>query len=354
MNRAAAHGILRCHPAAARYRPRVGRALRVAGGLAAALLLAAAIALAWLWRDRPDPLASGLAPAPVAAPGAEGVRVTWLGVTTLLFDDGETQLLTDGFFSRPGLIDLALGLPVEPDLAAIEAALSRYGIDRLAAVIPVHSHYDHAMDTGEVARRTGAVVVGSRSTAQIARGAGVAEERIAVPEEGAPLRFGAFTLALYRSRHAPLADGGPPFPGTIDAPLVPPAPISAWREGASYSIAVLHPRGAALVQGSAGYVEGALEGVEAEVVMLGVGGLSRLGREHCERYWREIVETPGARRVFPIHWDDLSLPYGDVRASPRVVDDLDRSLGWLVALARRGAPPRRVERLPFGRPVVLY
>jgi L-ascorbate metabolism protein UlaG (beta-lactamase superfamily) len=105
-------------------------------------------------------------------------------VTTLRFDDGETRSLTDGFFSRPGLRDLALDRPVAPELAGIERALAEAGIERVAAPIPVHSHYDHAMDAGEVAKRTGALVVGSTSTAQVARGAGLAEESIAVPAEG--------------------------------------------------------------------------------------------------------------------------------------------------------------------------
>ena len=32
------------------------------------------------------------------------VKVTFFGVSTLLFDDGETQILLDGFFSRPSIL----------------------------------------------------------------------------------------------------------------------------------------------------------------------------------------------------------------------------------------------------------
>ncbi len=78
------------------------------------------------------------------------VEVQWLGVATLVFDDGRTRLLTDGFFSRPGLGDLVFGRPVSPDLTAIEDGLRRAGVDRADAVMTVHSHYDHAMDAPEV------------------------------------------------------------------------------------------------------------------------------------------------------------------------------------------------------------
>src|SRR6201996_226271 len=46
--------------------------------------------------------------APVAGPDAP-LSVTWMGVATLLLDDGSSALMTDGFFSRPSLRQLAVG-----------------------------------------------------------------------------------------------------------------------------------------------------------------------------------------------------------------------------------------------------
>ena len=43
---------------------------------------------------------------PAAQPDTP-LSVTWLGVATLLLDDGSSALMTDGFFSRPGLTQLA-------------------------------------------------------------------------------------------------------------------------------------------------------------------------------------------------------------------------------------------------------
>ena len=37
-----------------------------------------------------------------------GLRVMFLGVSTLLLDDGETAILTDGFFTRPNSRQLLL------------------------------------------------------------------------------------------------------------------------------------------------------------------------------------------------------------------------------------------------------
>jgi L-ascorbate metabolism protein UlaG (beta-lactamase superfamily) len=40
-------------------------------------------------------------PAATVPPGQ--VRAVYLGVSTILFDDGRAGIVTDGFFSRPGL-----------------------------------------------------------------------------------------------------------------------------------------------------------------------------------------------------------------------------------------------------------
>jgi L-ascorbate metabolism protein UlaG (beta-lactamase superfamily) len=325
------------------------------GVIVLAVILVAFLAGAWLWNDRVDLASLNLPTAQTGTTDGGAVTVTWLGVTTLLFDDGETRLLTDGFFSRPGVIDLALDRSVSPDIAGIEHALREAGVSQLAAIMTVHSHFDHAMDTGEVAKRTGAVVLGSASTANLARGAGLPENRIVDWTDGGSRSFGRFTVTFIRSRHMPLdAEGNPPFPGTIDVPLVPPAPISAWREGGSYSIVIAHPRGTALVQGSAGYVEDALNGVPADVVLLGIAGLARLGREYTSAYWDQIVVRTGARRVLPIHHDDFTRSYGEVRPFPRIVDDLETSFGWLNELATGGEKPVSIELLPWGTPVKLF
>ncbi len=65
------------------------------------LVVAAGAAMTWLWHDRPRLDDIRWPSATVASASvADQVTVTWLGVSTLLFDDGETQILIDGFFSR--------------------------------------------------------------------------------------------------------------------------------------------------------------------------------------------------------------------------------------------------------------
>jgi L-ascorbate metabolism protein UlaG (beta-lactamase superfamily) len=88
------------------------------------------------------------------------VTVRFSGTSTLLFSDGETRWMVDRWFSRPGPLRLLLG-KIGPDLQAIDCGLAANDVLELDAVLPVHSHYDHAMDAPAVAGRTGALLLGS-------------------------------------------------------------------------------------------------------------------------------------------------------------------------------------------------
>jgi L-ascorbate metabolism protein UlaG (beta-lactamase superfamily) len=237
----------------------------------------------------------------------------------------------------------------------IDFVLHEYRINRLAVIVPAHSHYDHAMDVGAIANRSSASILGSESTANIARGAGVPEDQVVVAEPGAAYAFGQFTVTLVPTLHAPVGlRGEVPIPGTIDEPLTTPAPVTAWREGGSYSIVIAHPQGTAIVQGSAGYVEGALDDVHADVVMLGVGLLESLGRDYAERYWQSLVTATGAARVFPVHFEDYTRPFGEIVLPPIVLDDFRKTAGWLVEFRDTWDKDTEISLPEFGRPIVLY
>lgn len=264
---------------------------------------------------------------------ATAVGVMWMGVSTLLVTDGTSAILTDGFFSRPGLVDVA-ARKLTPSIERIEAALSRSGIGRLDAVLPVHTHYDHALDSAAVAERTGAILLGGDSAANLARGQGLPEDRIAVATAGEAIELGAFEVTLVESAHCPPDR----YPGSITAPVIPPAKASAYRCGQAWSTLVQHrPSGRRLlIQGSAGFVPGALAGRHADAAYLGVGQLGVQPELYIRQYWNETVRAVGARRVVLIHWDDFFRPLtAPLRALPYAGDDLDVTMRVLGALAER-------------------
>jgi L-ascorbate metabolism protein UlaG (beta-lactamase superfamily) len=320
-----------------------------------ALLALATIVVSRLWQDRPAVADFGWPTATPARDTNAAVTVTWLGISTLLFDDGDTQILIDGTFTRIRVTDIAPLQTISSDVATINHALSKYRIDRLAAIVPAHSHFDHAMDIGYIANRTSAVILGSQSTANIAKGAGVPVDQYQTLADGEIRQFGNFTITLLASRHAPIGtDGEAWFPGSIDSPLRQPAHVSAWREGVTWSILIGHPRGTTLIKGSAGYIPGKLQGVTADVAILGIAGLAGLGREYVDDYWQETIAATGARRLIAVHFDDFTAPFGEIVLFPKLADDIIKTAGWLDKLIAAEDGDVSIELPPFGQPIELY
>ena len=323
-------------------------------GLSVVVVALLAIAgLAWAFTDRPDysPYASMELPAAKDAP----LTVTFVGVSTLLISDGTTHLMTDGFASRPSLVRLVAGT-VAPEADRVHGMLKRLDVDKLDAVAVLHAHYDHAMDAPEVARQTGAVVLGCQSVENIARGARLPAAQMRVVEPGVSHRFGEFTLTFVPSAHIDVGVNAATLGGTIDAPLSAPARATAWQEGVTWSLHVAHPSGSMLVQGSAGFVPDALSELRADVVLLGVGLLGKADRDHQEGLLHHVVDAVGARRVIAVHFDDFMTPLDEpLRLFPRFIDDFPAAMAPLYAWQKLDAGrslallPRFVPVSPFPR-----
>lgn len=262
-------------------------------------------------------------------PGA--LRCVFLGVSTLLFHDGETAVLTDGFFSRPGLLRMRFGR-LRPDRRRIEDGLRRAGTDALDAVFVVHSHYDHALDSPAVAAVTGARLIGSASTRNIALGQGFPDERFQQVVVVEPFTIGRFTLTALPARHSP----GDIAPGEIERPLRLPVRATDYRTGACYSLHVRHDGRELLVHASAHSVPGALDGYAAETVYLGVGALGKQDQAFRKAYWARLVTATGARRVVPVHWDDFFRPLDrPLRPFRAFLDDFPATMDFLTRTAAR-------------------
>ena len=265
-------------------------------------------------------------PSPVA-PGA--LRARFFGATTIQLDDGQTAVMTDGFFSRPGLMEVFFR-DIVPDRSRIDMALRKGNVSKLAALLVAHSHHDHAMDCAVVAHRTGALLVGSASTANIGRGYGMTDDQLRIVKHRDTLDFGRFTVEIFASPHSP----GGSNPGEIAAPLRPPVRASAYKEGGSYAFLLRHPQGNILIHPSANFVPGLYKGVKADAVFLSIGLLGKQSQAFARDYWREVVQATGAKLVIPIHWDDFTRPLNEpLQPMPHLMDDFERGMQSLLKLA---------------------
>jgi L-ascorbate metabolism protein UlaG (beta-lactamase superfamily) len=247
---------------------------------------------------------------------------TYFGTSTILFYDGATRILIDGFFSRPGKLRLAF--PLRPNRERIAEALGT--IDRIDAIFVAHSHYDHVLDTATVAKLTGAAVFGSESTKNVVRTGEVIDD-------GFKRDFGRFRVTVFRTPHSL----PPRYEGIIRKPLRRAVRLSAYREGGNFSFIVEHDGRAVLVVPSCNLPGGKFHGVRAEAVFLSVGMLGKQDPAFAAAYWQETVTTTGAKRVIPIHWDDptrrLCRPF---KPLPRIIDDFRKAKKMIDELEGNG------------------
>jgi L-ascorbate metabolism protein UlaG (beta-lactamase superfamily) len=272
------------------------------------------------------------------------VCVTWMGTAGLYVTDGDTGFFIDPFVSRYGLIKVLSGFSLPPKTHIIQDWLNRIGCHHADAVIVSHSHYDHALDAPFFAQKTGAILMGSDSTAWIGRGAGLPENQIKVVGPDDRVRLGKFEIIFIKSKHSKAVFGRVPWPGDITEPLIPPAAASEYHLGRIFSLLVTHPQGSFVHLGSAGFIEGMFEGVKAHTLFLSIAG-----RGDTRELLRSTALALKANQIIPIHFDNFFSPLNE-----------KMSILWGVKVsefyktAYLVAPDIAIQTAPLGRQVVLF
>ena len=235
------------------------------------------------------------------------MKVTFFGTTTLLFDDGKDQVLFDAHMTRPSLPRYIFGSAFT-DRKVIDRELRLHHVDRLKAIFISHSHHDHVMDAPYIANKTGAVIYGSRSALNVARGGGVPENQLAEFSAETGFQVGDFRIKVIPSLHSKPNILNNDLGQTIDEPLPQPARLRSYKEGGSWDFYVEAGDKRFMIRPSFNYIEGQMDGYRADVLFLGVAGLQKADRETERAFYRETIGKLRPRLVVPIHWDNFFSP----------------------------------------------
>ncbi len=233
------------------------------------------------------------------------LKITFFGTTTLLFDDGRDQILFDAHFTRPSIKKYIAGANVETNTALCDKLISLHHIDRLRAIFISHTHHDHVMDAPYVADRCGAIIYGSSSAKNVALGGGIPEDRTVVFKDGSEYSIGEYKIRIIKSLHSKPNRFNNDLGVPIENPLVQPASLRDYKEGGSYDFFIEHGEKKILIRPSFNYIEGQLEGIQADVLFLGVAGLAKADGDMEKAFFAETVEKTMARLVIPVHWDNF-------------------------------------------------
>jgi L-ascorbate metabolism protein UlaG (beta-lactamase superfamily) len=253
-------------------------------------------------------------------PTNNAVKVTFFGVSTLLFDDGETQFLIDGFFSRYSLWK-ALATKIETDSILIDQLVAEYKMNRVKGIFVTHSHYDHAFDVAYSTKKMHTTLYGSGSTLNIARGGDVKEEQLSLFQPYQNIQLGKFTIQVIPSRHSPnsaLKDESL----SIEKPIRQPANMKVYLEGGSYDFLIKHNGKNIYVKPSPNFIEGALDSLKADVVFIGIATITKQTLDWQDKFYEQTVGTLKPTLVIPLHWDNFFRPISEhLVMLPRFVND---------------------------------
>jgi L-ascorbate metabolism protein UlaG (beta-lactamase superfamily) len=264
-----------------------------------------------------------------SAPTNGQVKVTFFGVSTLLFDDGETQFLIDGFFTRPPFLKL-LTSEISTDTTLIDGLISQYKMDRVKGIFPTHSHYDHAFDVAYTTRKMHATLYGSASSLNIGRGGGLKEEQLHLTKPYEEIQLGKFTVQIIPSIHsAPssLKDSGV----VIKEPKRQPAKMKDYPEGGTFDFLVKYNGHQVYIKPSPNFIEGALDTTRAEVCFLGIGTISKKEPAWQNQYYKQTVGKLKPKLLVPLHWDDFTKPVnGHLDMLPRFVANTTKDFDFII------------------------
>jgi L-ascorbate metabolism protein UlaG (beta-lactamase superfamily) len=281
-----------------------------------------------------------------------GVKITFLGTSTLLIDDGETQLLTDGFLSRLSLVQ-TLTSKLSTDEKVIDNILTRFQMDRVKGIFVTHSHYDHAFDAAYVTKRTNAKLYGSESTLNIGRGDGLKEEQMSLFEPGKELQLGSFGVTVLKSKHSPMASSHDDTGKVIDKPLSQPAKLKEYVEGGSFDFLIKHKGHLIFIKPNLNYIEGSLDNLRADVLFLGVGTLSQQSDDFKTKYYDETIGKLKPKLVLPLHWDNFLLPLSEeLKMMPNFADDTSASFQYIIQKTK--ADNIGFKILQGGKSIILF
>ena len=281
-----------------------------------------------------------------ARPRRATLSFTHFGAAGWSITDGATIVLLDPYLTRVRFKGRPYGAPdaatvpgdtrpivpyeevPTPDTATVDRHFARADYILLS-----HSHFNHAMDMPQIARRTGAAVIGTESTANIARAGGVPEAQIFPVRGGEDYAFERLSIKVIPSLHSALSGkhywSSTPIPRDVKTPLR----LKDYVEGGMLAYLLRLGGREILLFGGMNYIEREVDGLRPDIALVAAARPRREIHDYTGRLLRALGRPP---IVIATHWDNQDLPFG----APQ--DEALAEAETFVAEAKAVAPRSRV------------
>ncbi len=277
------------------------------------------------------------------------LRLTYLGNAGWEITDGKTVVLVDPFvtqfnrWSRTGPAREIL--PTDPYPA--DTALINRHIQRADYILVTHGHSDHALDAGPISKRTGAVIIGTETAANLARAYDVAEDKLITAVGGEDYDFETFSLRVIPSIHSALDDkryfgNGRGIAGTAPRGLRAPLRRNEYQEGGSLAYLIRIGGHEVLAMGSMNFLEREMEGLRPDIALVGANSQRLEIFDFTGRLMRALG-YPAV--VIPSHADG----YGNPNPPAAALADREKFLGEVAA----ASPSSRTIVPTWFEPIVI-
>lgn len=248
------------------------------------------------------------------------LRVTHYGSAAWAMTDGKKTLLFDPYFTRLRYAGKRFGTLPAPsavgdsrhayefdEVPVSDTATIDANIDKADFIFLSHSHFNHVMDVPYIAQKTGATVLGTESTANIARAHGVPEERILTVRGGEDYAFDDFSLKVVPSLHSALSEKLYYESGVVPRDVQVPMRLCDYVEGRTLAYFIRWGEHRILWFGSMNFIEREVQGLDPTVVFIASSRPRLQIHDYTGRLLRAVGRPP---LVVATHWDIQTFPYG--------------------------------------------
>jgi L-ascorbate metabolism protein UlaG (beta-lactamase superfamily) len=252
-------------------------------------------------RDDAEALSELETDAPELPPGLE---IEWLGVSGYRISYEGRTLYVDPYFTRVPLSYLFRRRPALPSRMTVDGFLPPS--EDVVGVLVGHTHWDHAVDAPELARRYRCSAYGSSSLGALMRLHGLGELAVEV-DPYRTYELGPFEVTFVPSAHSKLLLGlAVPFAGELTCDHLDGLAPGAYRCGQVWGIHIAVAGITLYHQGSADLVDDAVRHRGVDIFLAGVAG-----RDFTDRYWERILPRLDPATVVPTHYDNFFVPLRD-------------------------------------------